>query len=394
VDLDRFKVVNDGFGHPFGDSVIRSAAERLKNVVRESDAVARHSGDEFLVLLADVRRSTDVFLVAQKALEALAQPVSLEGREVFLSASIGVSVFPHDGHDADTLLANASAAMYRAKDLGRNTYQFFRREMSDEVLLRVNLENKLRLAIARNELHLVYQPKVDLASGRVIGCEALLRWNHPELGAVSPGQFIPVAEESGLIVPIGDWALRSACAQCRVWNDAGLPPIAVAVNLSARQFLQQDVVQWVLKVLEETGLAPDRLELELTESIIAQDTEKVIGTINQLKARGVRHSIDDFGTGYSSLTYLKRFRVDALKIDQSFVRHMLTERDDAAIVQAVISLGHTLRMKVVAEGVETSEHCAILRQHGCDAMQGYYFSKPLAAKEFAELLASGRRLTA
>ncbi len=392
VDLDRFKVINEGFGHPFGDAVIRSAADRLKRIVRESDAIARHSGDEFLILLTDLRKSADVYVVAQKALDALAQPFSLERREVFLSASIGVSIFPHDANDADTLVANASAAMFRAKDLGRNTYQFFTREMSVEVLHRVSLENKLRAAIARDELHLAYQPKVDLVGGRVIGCEALLRWTHPELGAVSPAQFIPVAEESGLIVPIGDWALRRACAQCKAWTDAGLPPIAMSVNISARQFLQQDVVGWVLEVLRQTGLPAERLELELTESLIAQDTEKVIATINQLKAHGVRLSIDDFGTGYSSLSYLKRFHVDTLKIDQSFVRHMLAEPGDAAIVLAVISLGHSLRMKVIAEGVESAEHCAFLRQHGCDEMQGYHFAKPLPASEFSHLLMSGRRL--
>ena len=392
LDLDRFKVINEGFGHPFGDAVIRSAAERLKSLVRESDALARHSGDEFLILLADLRKSADVYVVAQKILDGFAQPFSLEGREVFVGASIGVSTFPNDATDADTLVANASAAMFRAKDLGRNTYQFFTREMSAEVLRRVGLESKLRLAIAHSELHLAYQPKIDLASGAITGCEALLRWTHPELGAVSPGQFIPVAEESGLIVPIGDWVLRAACAQCKAWTDAGLLPVAMSVNLSSRQFLQQDVVAWVLDALEQTGLAPTQLELELTESLIAQDTEKVIATINQLKKRGVRHSIDDFGTGYSSLSYLKRFRVDTLKIDQSFVRHMHKERDDAAIVLAIISLAHSLGLKVIAEGVERSEDCGFLRQHGCDEMQGYYFSKPLPAKEFAELLASGKRL--
>ena len=392
LDLDRFKVINEGFGHPFGDAVIRSAAERLKSLVRESDALARHSGDEFLILLADLRKSADVYVVAQKVLDGFAQPFSLEGREVFVGASIGVSTFPNDATDADSLVANASAAMFRAKDLGRNTYQFFTREMSAEVLRRVGLESKLRVAIAHKELHLAYQPKVDLASGAITGCEALLRWTHPELGAVSPGQFIPVAEESGLIVPIGDWVLRVACAQCKAWTDAGLPPITMSVNLSARQFLQQDVVAWVLDALEQTGLAPTQLELELTESLIAQDTEKVIATINQLKKRGVRHSIDDFGTGYSSLSYLKRFRVDTLKIDQSFVRHMHQERDDAAIVLAIISLSHSLGLQVIAEGVERFEDCGFLRQHGCDEMQGYYFSKPLPAKEFAELLASGKRL--
>jgi len=394
LDLDRFKVINDGFGHPFGDAVIRSVADKLKSLVRESDALARHSGDEFLILLADLRKSADVYIVAQKILDALAQPVSLEGREVFVSASIGISTFPDDAADADALIANANAAMFRAKDLGRNTCQFFTREMSAEVLRRVSLENNLRLAIAQKQLHLAYQPKVDLATGSIAGCEALLRWTHPELGAVSPAQFIPVAEESGLIVPIGDWVLRTACVQCKAWADAGLPPITMSVNLSARQFLQQDVVAWVLQALEQTGLAPKQLELELTESLIAQDAEKVVATVNQLKAHGVRFSIDDFGTGYSSLSYLKRFRVDTLKIDQSFVRHMRKEHDDAAIVLAVISLAHSLGLKVIAEGVETSEDCGFLRQHGCDEMQGYYFSKPLPVEEFAQLLASGRRLAA
>ena len=392
LDLDRFKVINEGFGHPFGDAAIRCVAERLKSIVRESDTIARHSGDEFLILLADLRKSADVYIVAQKALDALAAPFSLEGREVFLGASIGVSIFPRDADDTEKLIANANAAMYRAKDLGRNTYQFFTREMSDEVVKRVHLENELRLAIGRNQLQLAYQPKVDLASGRITGCEALLRWMHPELGAVSPAQFIPVAEESGLIVPIGDWVLRTACAQGKTWLDAGLPPIAVSVNLSTRQFLQQDVAAWVLEALQKTGLPPVQLELELTESLIAQDTDKVISTVNHLKTHGVWLSIDDFGTGYSSLGYLKRFRVDTLKIDQSFVRHMLTELDDAAIVRAVISLAHTLRMKVVAEGVETAEHCVLLREQGCDEIQGYYFSKPLPAQQFGELLASRRSL--
>jgi len=335
-----------------------------------------------------------VFMVAQKALQALAAPFLLEGREIYLSASIGASVFPQDGQDAETLIANADVAMYRAKDLGRNTCQFFTREMSEGVLRRVDLENKLRLAISQNQLRLDYQPKVDLASGRITGCEALVRWTHPELGAVSPGQFIPVAEESGLIVPIGDWVLRTACAQGKAWLDAGLPPISVSVNLSARQFLQQDVVSWVLDALRETALPPGQLELELTESLIAQDTEKVIATVNQLKASGVHLSIDDFGTGYSSLSYLKRFRVDTLKIDQSFVRHMLKEPGDAAIVRAVISLAHSLKMKVIAEGVETAEHCAFLRQHGCDEIQGYYFSKPVPAEQFAQLLGSDKQLAA
>jgi diguanylate cyclase (GGDEF)-like protein/PAS domain S-box-containing protein len=394
LDLDRFKVVNDGFGHPFGDALLKAAGERLRGVVRPGDTIARQSGDEFLILLADLRRPEDVFLVARKVLEAFEAPLTLDGREVHVSFSIGISVFPQDGETANALITNADVAMYRAKDLGGKTYQYFTREMSEETRQRVDLETQLQVALARNQMHLAYQPKVDLASGRIIGCEALLRWTHPELGAVSPARFIPAAEDSGLIVPIGDWVLRSACAQNKAWLDAGLAPVSVSVNLSVRQFLQQDVVAWVQDALRQSALPARQLELELTESLIAQNTEKVIATISQLKAMGVRLSIDDFGTGYSSLSYLKRFRVDTLKIDQSFIRHLLTERDDAAIAVAVVSLAHSLGMKAIAEGVETAEHCEFLRRHGCDEIQGYYFAKPVPAAEFEAMLRSGKRLQA
>jgi diguanylate cyclase (GGDEF)-like protein/PAS domain S-box-containing protein len=394
VDLDRFKVINDGFGHPVGDAVIRAVGERLKTVVRDGDTVARQSGDEFLVLLTDLRKLADVYVVAQKALDAFAQPLALQSREVHVAASIGISVYPQDGQTADTLIGSADAAMYRAKKLGGNTYQFFTREMSDETKRRVQLETQLRLAIANNQLRLAYQPKVEIASGRIIGCEALLRWTHPELGAISPCQFIPIAEESGQIVSIGDWVLRTASAQNKVWLDAGLAPIVVSVNISARQFQQQDVAAWVLGALRDTGLAPERLELELTESLIAQDVEQAIHAINQLKSAGVKLSIDDFGTGYSNLGNLKRFRVDTLKIDQSFVRDILTDADDASIALAVISLAHSLRMRVLAEGVETAEQYEFLRVNGCDEIQGYYFSKPVSADELAAMLQAGKRLAA
>jgi diguanylate cyclase (GGDEF)-like protein/PAS domain S-box-containing protein len=392
LDLDRFKVINDGYGHPFGDAVLRAAGARLAALVREGDTVARHGGDEFLILLADLRKAADAYIVAQKLIESLDQPIEIQGRQVHLSGSIGVSVFPQDGEVPDALISNADVAMYRAKELGRNNYQFFTREMSDETLRRVDLETRLRGAAAAGQLQLAYQPKVSLESGRITGCEALLRWLHPELGQVSPARFIPIAEDSGLIVPIGDWVLRTACTQGKAWLDAGLPPVTVAVNLSARQFLQQDVVAWVLRTLRETGLPPERLELELTESLIAQDVEKVIATVNQLKAAGVKLSIDDFGTGYSSLSYLKRFRVDTLKIDQSFVRNLLAEIDDATIVLAVISLAHSLKFKVIAEGVETQEHCRFLRLNRCDEIQGYYFSKPVPAAEMAAMLRAGKCL--
>ncbi len=392
LDLDRFKVINDGFGHPFGDAVLKAAGERLAGVVRDGDTVARQGGDEFLLLLADLRRSTDVYIVAQKILEAFAQPIVLQGREVHLSFSIGVSLFPQDGQTADALIGNADVAMYRAKDSGRNVYQFFTREMSDETQRRVEIETELRAAVARGQLRLVYQPRVDLASGRVTGCEALLRWDHPTLGPVAPARFIPIAEDSGLIVPVGDWVLRTACEQNRAWQNAGLPPLVMSVNLSARQFLQQDVVAWVQGVLRQTGLPAGSLELELTESLIAQDVEKFIVTVGRLKDAGVRLAIDDFGTGYSSLSYLKRFRVDTLKIDQSFVRNLASEVDDATIALAVISLAHNLRMTAVAEGVETEAQCTFLRLNRCDAMQGYLFSKPLPPAELEALLKSGRTL--
>ena len=392
IDLDRFKVINDGLGHPFGDAVLKAAGERLAGVVREGDTIARQGGDEFLVLLADLRKSTDVYIVAQKILEAFEPPFLLQEREIHLTASIGVSLFPQDGETADVLIGNADVAMYRAKDGGRNAYQFFTREMSDETRRRVEIETELRAAVSRGQLHLAYQPKVDLASGRIAGCEALLRWSHPSLGPVPPARFIPIAEDSGLIVPLGDWVLRAACAQNKAWQDAGLPPIVVSVNLSPRQFLQQDVVAWVMRVLEETGLPPGRLELELTESLLTQDIEKAIATVNRLKQAGVRLAIDDFGIGYSSLSHLKRFRVDTLKIDQSFVRNLTSEVDDATIALAVIALAHNMRMTAVAEGVETEAQCRFLRLNRCDAMQGHFFSKPVPAAEMAAMLKSARTL--
>ncbi len=391
LDLDRFKVINDGYGHPFGDAVLKVAAQRLADLVREGDTVSRQGGDEFLILLADLRSVDDAFRIAEKIIDHLYRPVQVQGRVVHLSGSIGVSVFPRDGETADALIRNADVAMYRAKDLGRNTYQLFTREMSEETLRRVELETGLRNAVSAGQLHLAYQPKVNVASGQITGCEALLRWHHPELGPVPPDRFIPIAEDSGLIVPIGDWALRTACTQGKAWLDAGLPPVTIAVNLSARQFLQQDVVRWVLRTLDETGLPPGHLELELTESLIAQNTEKVIVTIAELKAAGVKLSIDDFGTGYSSLSYLRRFRVDTLKIDRSFVRNMLTEPEDATIVLAVIALARNLNFKVIAEGVETEQHLRFLHNNGCEEMQGYYFGRPVPAVEFEGILREGGR---
>ena len=392
VDLDRFKVVNDGFGHLFGDMLLKAAGERFRAALRDDDTVARLGGDEFLILLTDLHHTDDVYIVAQKILDALERPFSLEGREVHVSASIGVSLYPQDGEDFDALLGHADVAMYRAKDLGRGTYQFFTPAMSEGLKLRVERESQLRHALERGELKLAFQPKVDLASGAISGAEVLLHWSHPELGILPPASFIPLAEETGLIVPIGDWVLRSACAQAKAWIDAGLPPVAIAVNVSARQFLHHDIVALVESALEQTGLPPGLLELELTETLIARDVEKVAATIERLHSTGVRFSIDDFGTGYSNLSQLKRFRVDRLKIDQSFVRNLHTNRNDAAIALAIISLARALDLKVIAEGVETAAQCAFLRKNGCDEIQGYYFSRPVPADDLAAMLRAGKRL--
>jgi diguanylate cyclase (GGDEF)-like protein/PAS domain S-box-containing protein len=394
LDLDRFKTVNDAYGHRFGDDVLKLVAERLVRLLGAGDTVARHGGDQFLVLLTELEDAAQANAVAARVLQSLGQPVALQAREVHLSGSIGLSMFPSDGETADVLIKNADQAMYRAKTLGRSTCVGFTQAMNQETQQRVDLETQLRGAAAAGQLQLVYQPKVSLATGAMVGCEALLRWHHPTLGTVSPARFIPVAEDSGLIVPISDWVLRTACLQAKAWADAGLPRTTVAVNISARQLLQQDLAAWTLGMLHETGLPPGLLELELTESLIAQDVERMIATFDRLQQAGVRLSIDDFGTGYSSLSYLKHFRVDTLKIDQSFVRNMLTQSEDETIVRAVIALAHNLQFKVIAEGVETAAQCRLLQAHGCDEIQGYYFGKPVPAAEFEAQLRSGRRLPA
>ena len=389
LDLDRFKVINDGYGHPFGDHLLKAVARHLSGLVREGDTVARLGGDEFLVLLPDLRRSADAYVVAQKILDAFEHGVHVEGRNLHINTSIGVALFPQDGLDVDSLITNSDLAMYRSKEQGGGMYQFFNSEMSRETSRRVELETQLRGAIAANELELRYQPKVELATGRITGCEALLRWRSHTLGSIPAAQFIPVAEESGLIVPIGDWVLRAACQRAKSWQDAGLS-MSVAVNISTRQFLRQDVVSWVLGALVSTGLDPRRLELELTESLIAQDPDKVASTMRELRGHGVKFSIDDFGTGYSSLSYLKRFPVDALKIDQSFVKNVGGGSDDEAISLAVISLAHNLRLRVIAEGVENARQRDFLQRHGCDEMQGYYYSRPLQEAEITRFVSERR----
>jgi len=385
LDLDRFKIINDGYGHQFGDAVLQAIAARLSGLIRASDMAARLAGDEFLILLPNLAHASDAELIARKLVRALDCPLAVEGRDLQISGSIGVSLFPQDGETVETLIDHADMAMYRAKEMGRNNWQFFTSGIGQESQRRTELEIQLRGAVSAGQLYLVYQSKVERKERRISGCEVLLRWTHPVLGDVPPSQFIPVAEESGLIVLIGDWVLRAACQQARTWMDEG-HPISVAVNISARQFLQQDMVHWVTQTLQQTGLPPSLLELELTESLLVQDVEKITVCLRELKALGVRLSIDDFGTGYSSLNYLKNFAVDALKIDRSFVQNMLTQNEDQAIVQAIISLAHSLGFKVVAEGVETEEHYRFLAEQACDEMQGYHFSRPVPAAEFQRLL--------
>jgi diguanylate cyclase (GGDEF)-like protein/PAS domain S-box-containing protein len=386
LDLDRFKGVNDSFGHELGDALLLDVSLRLKQLVREGDTVARPGGDEFIILLTDIQRPQDVTAVAYKIFETFTEPFHINGHELFVTASIGATLYPTDGDDMQTLLRNADTAMYRAKEERGNTFQFYSREMSIRARERAELETALRRALDRNEFELFYQPRVEAESGRISGAEALIRWNHPDLGLISPTRFIPMAEEIGLIVPIGDWVIHTACTQNKAWQKAGLPAISVSVNLSARQFRREGLVESVAQVLRDLELDACHLELELTESIVMNSAEHFIRKLREFEDLGVQLSIDDFGTGYSSLSYLKRFPLHHLKIDQSFVRDIATDADDAAITSTVISLGHSLNLKVIAEGVETEEQVAFLRDHHCDEMQGFYFSKPLPAAEFAALL--------
>lgn len=395
MDLDRFKIINDTFGHPVGDRLLQAVAERLANHVRKGDTVARMGGDEFSFVLTDLNDSHHAGDVAQKILLSLAaDPFMLEDQEIFMSASIGISVYPVDGSDTTTLIKNADAALHHAKSEGRNNFQYYAQEMNASAMQRLTLESALRRALEREEFILYYQPQVDLASGRIIGLESLLRWQHPERGLVRPDEFIPLLEETGLIVPVGEWVLHSACRQGRAWQQSGFPPIRIAVNLSALQFRQPDLVGMVARILAETGLDPrsQELELELTESLLMKNVEGTAAKLRQLHEMGVKLSIDDFGTGYSSLNYLKRFPLNSLKIDQSFVRDLSSDPDDAAIVSAIIALGHGLKLSVIAEGVETAGQLAYLREMKCDEMQGFLFSRPVPASEITQLLLGGKLL--
>ncbi|HAN56640.1 MAG TPA: GGDEF domain-containing protein [Betaproteobacteria bacterium] len=378
-DLDRFKRINDSLGHDVGDQLLQTVAGRLLGSVRESDTIARLGGDEFAIILDDFATEDAVSGIAQKILFTLARPLTIATFNLSTTSSIGISFFPEDGDTAQTLLKNADAAMYLAKARGKNNFQFYSQGIASNALEHLNLEIDLRLALEREELVLHYQPQVDLKSGRVIGAEALLRWRRSEGGMTLPAQLIPLAEETGLIGPIGEWVLRTACLQNKAWQNAGLPGIRVAVNLSAKQFMHQDLVQIVERALDETGLEARYLELEITESSLMQKSEDAVVTLSKLKAMGIHLSIDDFGTGYSSLSYLQRFPIDTLKIDQSFVYDIATNQAGAVIIQAVIALAHAMKLRVIAEGVEAAYQIAFLAVNRCDAMQGYYVSHHLPA---------------
>ena len=385
IDLDHFKVINDSLGHSAGDQILVQVSQRLLDCIRRRDTVARLGGDEFVVLLSEITPDSAAE-VARKILAAVARPFTVERHELSVTPSLGISLFPQDGRDFESLLKYADVAMYRAKESGRNAFQFFASDMNIAALERLVLENRLRQGLERGEFILHYQPQINVATGRIVGAEALIRWQHPEIGTVSPGKFIPVAELSGLIGPLGDWVLREACRQNRAWQIAGLPSICIAVNVSSVQFRGGRLEESVREVLAETGLPAECLELELTEGTLMSDAKATVDALQRLSAMNIRLAIDDFGTGYSSLSYLKRFPIDRLKIDQSFVRDIVTDPDDWAIASAIISMGHSLRLKVIAEGVEHANQLEMLAHQGCDEVQGYHLSFPLPAEEFAELL--------
>lgn len=386
VDVDRFKFINDSLGHHLGDELLKTVAARLRSCVRDCDTVARLGGDEFVLLINGHGGPDSVRQLMAHMLSVLSQPWVIEQGEFLVSCSIGVALHPEDGEEALTLLKHADSAMYRAKDSGRNNFQFFTRELNAVMTERLELETHLRRALERDQFVLRYQPRVNLATGQIVGAEALLRWRIPHRGTIAPRRFISLAEETGLIVPIGKWVLQSACAQNKAWQDAGLPPIVVSVNVSPRQFRQENLVQTVAEVLQSTALDPHFLELELTESMVMHDAPQLVAMLDELKRLGVQMAVDDFGTGYSSLSYLKRFPVDRLKVDRSFVEHMSSEPDDATIVRAIIALGHNLGLKVVAEGVESAQQHRALRAYQCDEAQGFLFSRPVSARDLPRLL--------
>jgi len=377
IDLDRFKNINDSLGHQAGDILLQQVAERLKQCIRPVDTVCRLGGDEFIIILSDIPVLDDAAKTAVKVAEIVARPYCINGAEFHITPSTGISIYPNDGYHIDALIKNADSAMYFAKDCGRNNFQFFTTDLNSRALHCLSMETSLRRALEREELILHYQPQIDLDTGQVTCMEALVRWQHPELGLVFPSDFIPLAEESGLILPLGKWVLSTACSQVKKWQKCGLGPIRIAVNLSARQFRQQNLTRQVAAVLKEVDLEPRFLELELTESLMMHSPEEVIRTLKQLRSLGVRVSIDDFGTGYSSLSYLKRFPIDSLKIDRSFIHGVAENHGDEAIIMAIVTLAHSLDLQVVAEGVETEQQLEFLRNQLCDGLQGHLFSHPL-----------------
>jgi diguanylate cyclase (GGDEF)-like protein len=389
IDLDNFKLINDSLGHTVvGDGLLRAVGDRLQTCVRKGDTVARSGGDEFVLILTQQENEAVNYQVIERVMSSVSEPYVIDGQDLRVTCSVGLSLYPQDGADGDTLLRAADAAMYRAKELGKNNFQFYAKEMTAKIGDRLTLEAGLRRALDRGEFLLHYQPQVELQHGQIIGMEALIRWQHPELGMVSPAKFIPIAEETGLIEPIGAWVLHTACAQNKAFQDAGLPAVTIAVNLSPRQFRQKNLVESVRAILNATGLDPRHLELEITEGMVMQNAEEVISTLSKLEGMRLQLSVDDFGTGYSNLSYLKRFPVHRLKIDKSFVGDIGTDPDGTAIAQSVIALGHSLNLKVIAEGVETAAQLAFLRQAGCDEAQGYYFFKPLPHSELGAVLGS------
>lgn len=382
IDLDRFKYINDTLGHAMGDRLLIEVSKRLQSCLGKSDTVSRQGGDEFVVLLNNTT-SDELTIKAQQITKLFTESFKLDP-EMFVTPSIGISMYPADGKDIETLMKNADTAMYRAKEQGRNNFQFFTPDMNDVVTHRMKLEIALRKALGRNEFNVFYQPQVVVSSGKIIGAEALIRWEHPEWGNVPPNEFIPLAEETGLIIPIGEWVLYEACRQNKEWQNKGFPPLRVAVNISSRQFKQNNLVEVISKILKETQLDPQNLELELTESII-QDSKYAITTMKKLKSMGIHLSIDDFGTGYSSLSYLKLFPIQTLKIDQSFTKNIFEDSKDAALVNTIINMAHNLDLKVIAEGVETQEQLDFLQQRKCNEAQGYFFSRPISAKELTNI---------
>jgi diguanylate cyclase (GGDEF)-like protein len=402
LDLDNFKRINDTLGHSVGDLLLKEVSERLLGCIRKSDTVGRNivmeqgatvarlGGDEFTILLTEISRAEVVSGVAERILSALSQPFVLEGHEIFVSASIGITVYPLDGSDIENLLKNADTAMYHAKYQGKNNFQYYSSSLNLKALERLSIENKMHKALERDEFVLYYQPQIDIRTGKIFGMEALLRWKSMDLGMVSPGEFIPVAEESGLIVPIGEWVLRTACRQNRAWQKAGLPPIRISVNLSRYQFKKRDITLQVYRALNDSGLDPRYLDLEITESVMMENAKATVALLYELRARGIRLTLDDFGIGYSSLSMLKSFPLDVIKIDRSFVKDVITHPDNAAIVEAIIAMARSLKLSMIAEGVETEQQLAFLFERGCYEIQGFLFSPPLPEDQAFTILKDDR----